>query len=266
MREQEDALRELDDSGVIRALRWAWGSARRSTLRSFDPDTGHDQGWLGYTAYKVFTNRLDRVFRCEKFETRPDQSHSERCLVLARGMPRRDYQEIPVLPADLVERDDLNGSPGWRRGSWQILLQSFGGQHVDNIVWSQKSRTKSKVASQADPHQPPLPWDVVDLRMAADVLGELPDAPAAELSVIQLVCAYAIDFPSGDATLHLGRPRHARRGEITWHWRKSLDSRGNSDGEDGRVLQPSGAPSPEAAGNSRSDCADTTPGHVNAIT
>ncbi|GAA2755261.1 hypothetical protein GCM10009872_06210 [Actinopolymorpha rutila] len=118
---------------------------------------------------------------------------------------------------------------------------------MDHIMWSQKSRTKSNVASQSDPDQPPLPRDVVDLRMAADVLGELPDAPAAELSVVQLVCAYAIDFPSGDATLHLGRPRHARRNEITWRWRERIDEGGDDDGDAGGVLQPSHAPSPDSA-------------------
>jgi hypothetical protein len=56
--EQQTAVAELEAEGVLEGLRWAWRSARAQTLRSFDPATGHDQGWLGYNAFKVLGDRL----------------------------------------------------------------------------------------------------------------------------------------------------------------------------------------------------------------
>ncbi len=43
-----------------RVLRWVGGivAARRQTLQSYDSDTGHDQGRMGYNAFKVLGDRL----------------------------------------------------------------------------------------------------------------------------------------------------------------------------------------------------------------
>ncbi|WP_157728497.1 hypothetical protein [Actinopolymorpha singaporensis] len=244
MSEYADAIRELGDCGVIRAFQWAWGSARKSTLKSFDPKTGHDQGWLGYTAYKIFTARLDRVFSTGHFEVRSNQSQAERQLLVSTGLSETEYLTMPTLPSGLVVHDDLNGSQGWRRENWRTLLQSFGGQHVDRIMWSQKSQTKRGVARQPDPDQQPLPRDVLDLRMAADLGDEIFAPPETAHQAVTLVCAYAIHLASGETELHLGRPRQNRRGEKAWYWRKRIDPGGDNDGDEGGVLQPSRAPSP----------------------
>lgn len=100
MTEQDDALVDLRGNNVLAAIAWAWASTRRQTLQSYDPDTGHDQGWLGYNAFKVLVDRLNRVFSLERFKLSPIwtlrwaptslpkgfcPASSRGCLICARG-------------------------------------------------------------------------------------------------------------------------------------------------------------------------------------
>ncbi|MFJ2672847.1 hypothetical protein [Streptomyces sp. NPDC087525] len=66
MSEQQDALEDFESSGVLSALVWANASGYRRTMQDYDPDTGHDQGWIGSTAHKLLCDRLDRVFSTGK--------------------------------------------------------------------------------------------------------------------------------------------------------------------------------------------------------
>jgi hypothetical protein len=233
MSEQEDSVADLRGNGVLAGLAWAWGSARRQTLQSFEPDTGHDQGWVGYNAFKVLTDRLDRVFSLGRFAIQPDMDPALGADVLAQGLASGEFERMPHLSAGVVVRDDLNGSPGWLSSGWRILLQSYGGLDIDRIPWPQKSPTKRRVARQAAPDQPPLPFDILELPMAMDVLADLSAQPQADTVIVTLVGAYAIDAVTGESAFYLGRPQFNHYGGDAWHWRVLLDTDGYDSGERG---------------------------------
>ena len=229
MSEQDDAITDLQGNGVLAGLAWAWASTRRQTLQSFDPDTGHDQGWVGYNAFKVLTDRLDRVFSLERFAIQSDMDPALGVDVLAQGLAPGEFERMPQMLPGVVVRDDLNGSPGWLSSGWRILLQSYGGLEIDRIPWPQKSFTKQRVANQPAPDQLMLPPEILELPMAMDVLADLSTQPQVDRVIVTLVGAYAVDAITGDSAFYIGRPRLNHRGGDAWHWRVQLDA----DGRDG---------------------------------
>jgi hypothetical protein len=237
MSEQDDAIADLQDNGVLAGLAWAWGSARRQTLESFDPDTGHDQGWVGYNTFKVLTDRLDRVFSLGRYAVPPETDPAVGSDILAQGLAPGEFDRMPHLLTGVVVRDDLNGSPGWLSSGWRILLQSHGGLHIDHIPWPQRSWTKQRVANQPAPDEPMLPLDILELPMAMDVLGNLSVQPPADRVIVTLVGAYAIDALTGESAFHFGHPRLNRGGGDAWYWRVQLDTNGH--GGTGRGLPAS---------------------------
>jgi hypothetical protein len=252
MSEQEQAISELESDGVLEGIRWAWKSASAQTLRSFMPSTGHDQAWLGYNAFKVFTDRLDRVFSCGRFESEDNVSRTDRGRLLREGLMAGEYEEMPRLAPELVVRSDLHGSFGWRRGSWRILLQSYGALAVDDIRWPQKSPTKREVAAQRErslrASQLMLPLDGQALPMAAEVVGDIP-AMSSSMPVTTLVGAYSIDASTRKSSIYLGRTRYNRNGERPWHWRVRLDRAGEDDRPDDPQAQRLDSPSPGPFGD-----------------
>ncbi|HEU5156038.1 MAG TPA: hypothetical protein VFU43_03515 [Streptosporangiaceae bacterium] len=242
MAEKDDALGALDAAGVLGGMRWAWETTRRQTLQAYDPETGHDQGWVGYNTFKVLTDRLDRVFSCNRFALRPGDDPASGEDFLAAGLGPQEFESMPRLPADLVVYDDLNQSPGWRHSEWRILLQSYSGHHIDHIPWRQKSKTKQRIAMQPNPDQ--LMISAPEL-MAFDALfdAEEPRQEGGE-PVVTLVGAYALDAATAESTFYLGRPRLVKgRREAAWFWRELL-LRHDGDGPDLVRLAPLSPPSP----------------------
>jgi hypothetical protein len=248
MSEQDDAISDLRGNDVLPGLAWAWTSARRQTLQSFDPETGHDQGWLGYNAFKVLVDRLDRVFSLGRFMVPEDEDPALGADLVAQGLTSGEFERMPRLLPGTVVRDDLNYSPGWRSGGWRILLQSYGGRDIDQIPWPQKSRTKRRVANQPRPDQPMLPLEVLDLRMAFDALEDLSELAPAERVIVTLVGAYSIDAVTGESAFYLGHPRLNVHGGDAWHWRVLVED-GTSAGPGRRMpaSTPSGTPSSPVA-------------------
>jgi hypothetical protein len=242
MTEKDDALGDLGGAGVLDALRWAWESARRQTLQAYDPETGHDQGWVGYSAFKVLTDRLDRVFSCNKYALRPGDAPTAGQDFLVAGLGPQEFMTMPRLAADLVEYDELNQSPGWRHGEWRILLQSYSGHHIDRIPWRQKSRTKQRVAMQPDPDQLMIPSPELK---AFDALFDAEEGQQeGRAPVVTLVGAYALDGATAESAFYLGRPRLVKgRREAAWFWRELL-TRNDGDGSRLTGAEPVAPPSP----------------------
>lgn len=240
MSEQEDAVNDLGANGVLTGLGWAWDSARLQTMGAFEPDTGHNQGWVGYNAFTVLTDRLDRVFSLGRFSVGPSQDPALGADVLAQGLLPGEFDRMPHLEPGLVARDDLNRSPGWRSLGWRILLQSYGGLDIDRIPWSKKSWTKQRVALQPAPEQ--LSFDFGDLPMAVDVLDDLSGLPSSDTPIVTLVGAYSIDAVTGNSAFYIGRPSFNHGGGAAWYWRVQVDNAGPADGG-GRVIpHPGGSP------------------------
>lgn len=212
MGERERVIDDLTDAGVLAAIRWAHRSAHGQLWQDFDPDSGLDQQWVGLTAHKYLVNRQDRVFQCNGYAVPAGAAGVGRD-VLARGMHGQDFRSMPQLPPGLVERSDLNGSPGWRFGDWRWLMVSCEYHRVGEIVWSQRSETKDRVARQ------PYLDDEIGLFRLAELLP-----PAESLSEEDrllrntLVLAHAMDPDSGETELHLGRSRSNDDHGPAWSW------------------------------------------------
>jgi hypothetical protein len=247
MTERDDAIEDLRNDGALAGLSWAWHSTWLQTVESYSPDTGHGPGWLGTNAYTVLQDRLDRVFSLGRFKVSEDMDPSAGADFLALGLKSGEFARMPhVLPGTVV-RDDLNGSPGWRCGNWRILLQSFGGVEIDKIPWGQKSWTKKRVAAQPAPDEPMLPFEVLQLPMAMDVLADLSALPPSDTAIVTLVGAYSVSAITLEGEFYIGHPHLAGRGEEAWHWRYRLEDGNSGPGRGMHTGTPGGSPTDPVA-------------------
>ncbi|MGZ3388901.1 MAG: hypothetical protein ACXVCF_04855 [Isosphaeraceae bacterium] len=128
---------------------------------------------------------------------------------------------MPQLPPDLVNRADLNGSPGWAFGSRRFLLAASVYGRIAAMPWPRKSPTKQRVAKQpqVDAAQGSLFSAVADEEMAGlEALIE----EAFTLDLETFVVAHSLDVITQDQELVLGRPRHNADGGQAWHWSQDL--------------------------------------------
>ncbi|MEU3051786.1 hypothetical protein [Streptomyces griseus] len=224
MSEQQDALGDLESSGVLAALTWANASAYRRTMDDYDPDTGHDQGWIGSTAHRLFVDRLHRAFSTGKHGVESPEAASAGLDLVAAGLAPGEHRKMPLIRPGVVVWSDLNQSPGWRHGDWRLLLTSFVYGESSRIPWPQKSPTKQRVASQGkpsgwlDPH-PTLFGD--DSDSLATVIQALREEDA-ELNATTLIVAHSIERELGVRELYLGRSRLNRGGGDAWYWKHDL--------------------------------------------
>ncbi len=248
--ERDEAVGALAVAGVIEGLAWAWASARSQTQHSFDPDTGHGQAWVGFNAFTVLTDRLDRVFSLGRFALPGGFGARTGADVVAKGLGPGEFERMPPIERGVVLRDDVNGSPGWRHGRWRVLLQSYGNQDIDRIPWPQKSPTKQLVAQPVSPSSQlalplgmlALPGELDESELFGPVDGDRDDDEnGADGPVVNLVAAYAIDAVTEHSALHLGRPQLNRGGGLAWAWRIPLDV-------DGAAGFLTGSAEPDATG------------------
>jgi hypothetical protein len=239
MIECEQVLRLLGEAGVLAGLRWSQRSAYAQVWQDFNPDGGHDQGWIGYTAHKYLINRQDRVFQCERYAVPAGEGDVGRD-VLAAGILDRDFESMPVLESGTVVRQDLNHSPGWLLGEWRWLMASFEFGQVDKIRWPSKSETKGVVARQ------PYVDD-------EEGLFQLPGLPPLEdladrERVLRntLVLAHAMDPDTGETELYLGRTRWNFDNGDAWAWKVDLLSLPATGGSSGVRSHPVDSTAPRS--------------------
>jgi hypothetical protein len=246
MDEQDRVLRLLDDAGALGGIRWAHHSAYRQVWQDFTPEGGHDQGWIGYTAYKYLVNRQDKVFQCGQFAAPPGEDTVGRD-VIAAGMADRDFQSMPDVAPRTVVRRDLNLSPGWTAGGWRWLTASYKFGQVDKIRWPEKSETKGQVARQPHGVDDGGLFPLTSLP-GLPPLGSLSD-PERELRRT-LVLAHAMDPDTGESQLYLGRARWNTDRRDAWVWKESLLTSPSSTGSRGgrpHPLDPMVPPSGDVA-------------------
>ncbi|SDD50193.1 hypothetical protein [Actinokineospora iranica] len=212
MDERDQVLGKLGDLGALGGVRWAHASAYGQLWQDYEPDGGHDQAWVGFTAHKFLINRQDRVFQCGEY-TAPEGEPSVGRDVLAKGIADRDFRTMPWLAPGIVVRHDLNASPGWVAGGWRWLMASYKFGHIDKIRWQDRSETKGVVARQ--PHSA----DDGGLFGVAELFG-LPESADGLRGT--LVLAHAMDPDTGEVELFLGRSRWNAGGGVPWVWRENL--------------------------------------------
>lgn len=220
MSEAGDALEDLGAAGALAGIEWAHRATYRRVLADYDPETGHNQAWLGTHAYIVLQDRLDRVFSCGRYKPNADDPEAGRDVLLA-GILQAEFDSMPVVAPGMVIRSDVNGSPAWRYGDWRWLLASAQYGQSDRIPWPQRSPTKQRIAQYPSPDELTL--------FAVNPAGEPTSADLAEVlavpqpeSVRTLVLAHAVDHHTSTTELFIGRPRFNEGGGYAWHWKVSL--------------------------------------------
>jgi hypothetical protein len=187
MAEEREAWDELLGAGFLHAAREAHTEATLAVFGALSRSAGFKERSFGYTAFDVLESQLDRLFRVGDASPRS-----------AEGDPQ------------VVVRDDLNGSPGWRYGRYRILLKRHEFGAVAAIRWDRDSPTKQVVARQEFPDDPQLMLD-----LGVDVPRDAPEP-------VTLVLAHSASEEPLEMELFLGRPRLNGDGGPAWHWLRPL--------------------------------------------
>ncbi|MFI5810275.1 hypothetical protein ACIA7S_04750 [Streptomyces sp. NPDC051643] len=261
MSEQQDALEDLEEASVLAAISWAAESAYARTMRDYDPDAGHDQGWVGYTAHGFLRDRQDRVFSCGKYAVSSPADALSGLDTVAAGLLPREFDRMPRIPPGTVTQANLNGSPGWRFGDWRWLQSAFPFGESNVIPWPQKSPTKRRVAAQAvaNPDQPMLPVDEDEAHLFEDIMEALLSLDEDEGDLTTLVVAHSVQKELGARELFLGRSRLNKGGGSAWHWKHDLLT--PPSGDYGRTPKPI-TPEPSGGFDSVPDAAVRLRRHV----
>jgi len=90
MSKRDELVAELNDAGVLEAIRWAYLSATERVLADYSAAAGHDATWVGVSRFTLLRDRLDRVFSCGNYAV-PDHIDGE--------------LSLDVLHAELADRD-----------------------------------------------------------------------------------------------------------------------------------------------------------------
>jgi hypothetical protein len=191
MHEGQEAWDVLADAGFLHALHDAHETATRIVFARLSRSAGFKDRSFGYTSFDVLESQLDRVFQ------------------LGAGPAGTDD---PLLGT--VVRANLNGSPGWRYGSYRILLKRYDFGAVDGIRWDQASPTKQAVSKQDYADDPQLALDLGD--------HDAPAMPGETSTPITLVLAHSASEEPLELELFLGRPRFNADGGSPWWWRRAL--------------------------------------------
>jgi len=232
MSEQDRVIASLEHAGVLAGSRWAYFSATSRVRDDYSEAAGHDAAWLGITRFNQFRDRLDRVFACGRYAVPVGGDATISLDVLHAELTARDIETMPRLAPGLVERADLNGSPGWAWQGWRWLLASCAHGKIDTLPWSQKSPTKQRVAQEPNPDQGSL-FDDLAVEEVAGLAALLTAPSQSELET--LVMAHSQDVDHEARELVLGRARLNTGGGEAWHWRQNLLDSPWADG--GRRLE-----------------------------
>ena len=240
--EQHDLIGALEAAGVLGGIRWAFLSATDRVLDDYSEAAGYDATWLGITRFTLFRDRLDRVFSCHRYALDQAADGSAGLDILRAQLSERDIATMPRLDPDLVERSDLNGSPGWAWQGRRWLLASARFGKIDTLPWPEKSQTKQRIAEQRnpDPDQPSLFDGLADGEVGGLAALAALIASKQQLDRETLVAAHSLDVDHHGRELVLGRARLNAGGGNAWHWRENLLASPSMGSE----RHPGGSPTP----------------------
>lgn len=236
MIDRDELIAELNDTGVLGAIRWAYLSATERVLTDYSAAAGHDATWVGVSRFTLLRDRLDRVFSCGNYSV-PENIDGELSLdVLHAELSDRDIATLPDIDPTLVSRANLSGSPGWAHGGVRWLLASAPFGKLDGLSWPQKSPTKQRVAQQPSTYadQPTL----FDHFTADEQAGLATAVSEPQLDLRTLVVAHSLEADHGNRELTIGQPRLNAGGGSAWYWRHDLLQLPPDDGGQLRPTKP----------------------------
>lgn len=244
MTAEADALASLRATRLLDVLRWSAATAFALTEALYDEDCGHDQGVVGYLNFKHYKDSMDRATSSGRFAV-VDGVAGTGADVLARGLSADALQSMPLVAPQAIERVDYKQSPGWAAGPYRVLLQSYAFGHVDEIVWTERSRAKARVASQYCRLQDAL-FDPSD--MGIEILPGIPDDD--NFDGITLVAAHAFNVATRKYEAYVGQSRNPDSADAScWYWRTLILEGGGSAGDRGyesTPIMPESGASPHA--------------------
>lgn len=224
MSESDEVVRRWSNLGIFAGMWWAFQSAASRTAADCNPAAGHSPMSIGATRHALFSDRLDRVFTCGRYDL-PAGEHGEAGLDLVyEELTEREVAAMPQVPRAVVSRADLNGSAGWTCGSWRWLLASAPADELLLIPWSMRSPTKQRVARQPSPQHEQTLFDA-----SPELHDWLAGATSvSDLNLPTLVVAYSHDVVSNARRVGVGRPRLNEDGGTAWHWWHELRPEGDA--------------------------------------
>jgi hypothetical protein len=244
MSEQDDALKSLQESGLLPVLEWAAPVAFEMTRDDYDEERGHDQVIVGIHNFVHLRDLLDRATSNGRFIKSADSTGAGTDVV-RRGITPAALDAMPVVAEGTIERIDYEQSPGWAANGYRVLLQSYPYGTIDKIKWGKRSKAKERVAQQPYVAGVTL-FDDADYGLES--MSGIPDDE--RFDGITLVAAHAFDPVTGNFELFIGLSKNPeRRGDTCWHWHVQLLS-GGSGGSGERIdLTPAlpGSPASSAA-------------------
>lgn len=235
MSEFDDIFSHLDGHDVVGAIRWAFESAIERVLDDHSEAAGYNATSAAVNRHTLLIDRLDRVFSCERYAVEGGDLTAGLDVVVAE-LSENARKTMPIIPAGVVRRSGVNGSPGWAVAGHRFLLVSFPSGELQGIAWSRKSPTKQSVARQpANMQGQPtlldaLPQEFLD-DLAAQSIGRSLDLPT-------LVLAHSLDTETGKRELVMGRAQDNRTGGSPWVWTRDM--------LEGPQLEENGAIAPTA--------------------
>lgn len=189
--EEQDVWTTLLDAGFLHALKDAHEETTLTVYGALSRAAGFKERSFGYTAYDVLESQLDHAFGLGP--SAPPDTGSDESI------------------AGKVVRDNLNGSPGWRYGSYRIILKRHEFGAVESIRWDQLSHTKQAVSRQGFSGDPQLALEL-----------DLPAPSSDTPGLVTLVLAHSASESPLEMELFFGRPRFNADGGSPWWWCRPL--------------------------------------------
>lgn len=245
-REKTKVIGALSRSRVLDAVRWAYDSAAAGVAEDYRPGKGYDEGWCGFSRHTLLRDRLDRAFSLGPYSVPVGTDPHDNLDIVFEAIPENERATFPFVSPGVVERADLNGSPGWRYGDYRLLIASIPHDDVDDISWQRRSSTKQLVASQPDPEADEE--SLLHRLAAAGDMGSQAILDALEvakpLDIPTFIVGHGHDvIGGGRRRLIVGRPQ-LQAGE-PWAWTHNLLS--TPPPKSGGLKVPAANPDPTQA-------------------
>ncbi len=224
---RDDVLEALHGANAVAGLSWAFGAACEQILEDFTRGSGYGAVTAGVGRYEVLANRLDRVFSCGDYAVDAGME-STGLDFLFEGLSERARTTMPLIPAGVVTRSNLNGSNGWSVGGFRFITHAFEVGERAKLDWTRATPTVRAVSRQIPGAF--VPSTLLDLILPADEREEL--AAQDALPVIGMptyVLGHALNLATFERELIIGHSRYNDDLGNPWHWAEPLS--GGVDGD-----------------------------------
>jgi hypothetical protein len=219
MSEEQVTIEQLENDGIVAAIRWVFEWVFWRVNKDFDPSAGHNQTVVGVLAFTYACDLFNRLAAAGRYRL-PEGAAGDRGLdILRDGIPSEAFEAMLNLDVSRIRRNDFMGSPGWSVGNVRWILQSMPYGGVDKINWNDKSDTKQSAGRQPYSYGNPGLFELEQYDLASEI--------DPGFSGTTFVLAHSFNGETGEYEAFMGRSRAADQlGASPWHWRRRVASGG----------------------------------------